>query len=260
MEAVTKPTVEVVIPTRNRPELVRVAIDSVRKQTYDGSLSITVVFDGTPIDETLVSDGVVPVRVIPNDRAAGLAGARNSGITASSAELVAFLDDDDQWRPEKLARQVQRLVEEPTAAFATTAIEVNFDGTRTARLAGTSLVEHGQLLASRMAMLHSSTFLIRRTALLGDLGLVDEQAPAGQNEDWDLLLRASALHPIAHLDEPLVTVLWGSTSLFATAWDSKIAGLEWVLAQHPDIRSSRVGYARVLASWRLPMRRWVIAP
>ena len=76
--------------------------------------------------------------------------------------------------------------------------------------------------------------------------MVDESAPAGQNEDWDLLLRCSARAPIAHVDRPLVWVRWGSSSMFAAAWESKLAGLRWVLDGHPGIAGDPLGYARVL--------------
>ncbi len=240
------PSVEVVVPTHDRPELVRRAIDSVRSQQYDGTLSVVVVFDRAPEDPTLQADGTVPVRVISNTRTPGLAGARNSGILSSSAELVAFLDDDDHWLPDKLATQVQRLLSVPEAEFATTAINVEFEDRVVARLADRPVVTHADLLQSRMAMLHSSTFLIRRASLLEGIGLVNEAAPQSQNEDWDLLLRASARRDIVHVDTPLVGVRWGATSLFARAWDSRIAAAQWIIQEHPDIRTTNRGYARLL--------------
>jgi hypothetical protein len=243
----TVPSIEVVIPTHQRPELLRASLASVLAQDYGGPLAVTVVFDAEEPDDRLVSLGTIPVRVFANSRTPGLAGARNAGILATQSDLVAFLDDDDRWLPDKLTRQVARMQKEPAALFATTAIEVDYDGAMSARFAGTELVTHADLLASRMSMLHSSTFLIRRDALLGPLGLVDESAPSSQNEDWDLLLRASDLAPIAHLDEALVTVRWGSTSMFSAAWRSRIAGAEWVLDRHPDICESKVGHARLLA-------------
>ena len=240
------PSVDVVIATHDRPQLLRAAIDSVRTQDYPGAVSIIVVFDRAEPDESLADAGSTPVRVVRNTRTPGLCGARNSGIGAGTGELVAFLDDDDTWLPGKLARQVRRLATEPDARMATTSIRVDFGESRTPRLAGTDVVTHEDLLASRMSMLHSSTFLLRRTALLGEPGLVDEGAPHGQNEDWDLLLRYSVAAPIAHLDEALVAVRWGSTSLFARAWQAKIDGARWALHQHPDIATSRVGHARLL--------------
>ena len=242
----TGPSVEVLIPTHNRPELLRAAIDSVRSQHYGGPLSIAVIFDREEPDDTLVSDGPVPVRVLRNDRTPGLAGARNSGIVSSDATLVAFLDDDDRWLPGKLERQVCALEAVAGAEFATTSMTVEFEGRQVDRLAGSTSVTHRQLLESRMAMLHSSTFLIRRASLIDGIGLVDETAPASQNEDWELLLRASADRAIVHLDEPLVAVRWGATSLFAGAWETKIAAARWMMARHRDLQSSRRGYARLL--------------
>jgi glycosyltransferase involved in cell wall biosynthesis len=241
------PSVDVVIPTRNRPEFVRVAIDSVRAQDYAGPLRVYVVFDGEEPDEGLVDDGPVPVHVLRNNRTPGLCGTRNTGILAGSGELVAFLDDDDRWLPGKLRRQVTLLGSRPDAEFASTSSCIEFAERRTDRYAGTDTVTHERLLESRMSMLHSSTFVLRRSALVGDGGLVDENAPQGQNEDWDLLLRYSARHPIAHVDEPLVAIRWGTTSLFARAWEGKIDGARWILERHPDIATSRTGHARVLA-------------
>jgi glycosyltransferase involved in cell wall biosynthesis len=240
------PAVDVVIPTRNRPELLRAAIESVRSQDYDGPLHVYVVFDGAEPDPTLAADGPVPVHVMRNERKPGLCGTRNTGVLAGDGELVAFLDDDDRWLPGKLRKQVALLLSRPQAEFATTSSCVEFRGTRTDRPLGTDTITHERLLDSRVFTAHSSTYLFRRSALLGSGGLVDEDAPDGQNEDWELLLRYSARHPIAHLDEPLVAIRWGATSLFAHAWEGKIAGARWILERFPEITGSRVGYARVL--------------
>jgi glycosyltransferase involved in cell wall biosynthesis len=237
-------SVEVVIPTRgNRPELLARAVASAAAQEYAGDLGIAIVFDDAEPALPAV-DAAVPIRMITNYRTPGLAGTRNSGIETSAADLVAFLDDDDRWLPGKLARQTERLVQSGQD-FATTAMVVDFQGTESARRAGCTEVTHEQLTASRMAMLHSSTFLVRRAALL-DAGMVDEAAPFGQNEDWDLLLRFSRKAPIVHVDEPLVAVQWGSTSMFAQAWQAKIDGLNWILSRHEDVRGNDAGHARVL--------------
>jgi glycosyltransferase involved in cell wall biosynthesis len=251
------PSVGVVIPTRNRPELVRKAIAAVRDQRYPGELKIMVVYDQTEPDYLLASAspeaGSVPVLVLTNWRTSGLAGARNTGVLALDTELVAFCDDDDQWHPDKLRRQVAALLAEPDAEFATCAIEVEFEGRTTPRLAGLSRVTVDELARSRMSMLHSSSFLIRRTALAADaIGLVAEDAPGSQNEDWDLLLRAARRASIVHLDEPLVRVLWGRSSHYAYEYATKISSLRWMMQRHPEISGCRPGAARVygqLACW-----------
>jgi glycosyltransferase involved in cell wall biosynthesis len=249
-----RPSVGVVIPTRNRPALVRKAIASVRAQDYPGELKVLVVYDQTEPDHSLSAAGGVPVQVLRNWRESGLAGARNTGILALDTDLVAFCDDDDSWSPEKLRRQVTALTAEPGADFATCAIEVEYEGRSTARLAGTDRVTVDDLARSRMAMLHSSSFLIRRAALTvaDEIGLVAEDAPGSQNEDWDLLLRAARRGPIVHVDEPLVRVLWGRTSHYAYEYGTKISSLRWMMARHPEIAGCKPGAARVygqLACW-----------
>ena len=249
------PSVGVVIPTRNRPELVRRAIAGIRAQRYPGEVRIVVVYDQADPDYSLATSDAPPVLVLSNWRAPGLAGARNSGILALDSELVAFCDDDDAWARDKLRRQVAALLAEPDAEFATCAIEVEFEGQTTSRLAGGTRITIDQLTRSRMAMLHSSTFLIRREALLpteDGIGLVAEDAPGSQNEDWDLLLRASRRHDIVHVDEPLVRVLWGRTSHYAYEYATKISSLRWMMQRHPEISGCRPGAARVygqLACW-----------
>ncbi|GGK92020.1 glycosyltransferase family 2 protein [Mangrovihabitans endophyticus] len=247
------PSVGVVIPTRNRPELVRQAIAAVRGQQYPGDVRVVVVYDQAEPDHTLAATGETPVAVLTNARMAGLAGARNTGILALDTDVVAFCDDDDRWSADKLRRQVAALQAEPTAEFATCAIEVEYEGRATPRLAGRSRVTVSDLARSRMAMLHSSSFLARREAFAPDaIGLVAEDAPGSQNEDWDLLLRAARRAPVVHVDEPLVRVLWGRTSHYAYEYATKISSLRWMMQRHPEISGCRPGAARVygqLACW-----------
>jgi len=261
--------VGVVIATRNRPEQLAEAINGVLGQDYPGPIHIVVVYDQSRPDVTLArSAGARQIRVLANQRTPGLAGARNTGVLALATDLVGFCDDDDVWRPAKLRRQVAALHADPDTFFVTCAMEVEFRSRLTTRLAGRSQVGLADLARSRMAMLHASSFLIRRRCLVdGYLGLVAEEAPGGQNEDWDLLLRAARQAPIVHIDEPLVRVRWGPNSLFAYEYASKIESLRWMLRRHPEIAANRLGAGRVygqLACWaaasgnRRQAWRWAI--
>jgi glycosyltransferase involved in cell wall biosynthesis len=245
------PSVGVVVPTRDRPDQLARAIAAVMDQDYPGPLRVIVVNDGTTPDYMLARGGERPLMVLVNCRTPGLAGARNTGILALDTDLVAFCDDDDVWSPRKLTRQVRALA---GAEFGTCAMEVAYADRLTPRLAGTSAVGVTDLVRSRMAMLHASSFLIRRAALLDEygLGLVAEDAPGSQNEDWDLLLRAAKRGPIRHVDEPLIRVAWGRASYFAQQYDTKMASLRWMMDRHPEIARSGVGAGRVygqLACW-----------
>jgi glycosyltransferase involved in cell wall biosynthesis len=241
------PSVAVLIPTHQRPELLRRAIRSVVTQAYGGDLEIVVVFDKSEPDTALISEfPEVPLRVMANSREPGLCGSRNTGILATGADFVAFLDDDDEWLPGKLAAQIGALQAEPDAEFLATAMLVSFHGANSERLAGTDRVGYSQLLRSRMAMLHSSSFLIRRSAMLDGIGLMDERIPRGLYEDWDVLLRAAKRRPIVHVDRPLVRIEWGRTSFFDEQWQVKVSALNWMLDNHPDVGTCDVGTGRVL--------------
>ncbi len=236
----------VIIPTRNRPALLARAVRAVLDQEYAGNLEVLIVVDQDDRDNAVARLPEDPrIRVVSNSRTPGLSGARNTGILLATTDLVAFCDDDDEWLPGKLARQVARLDEDADAEFASCSIEVDFEDTRSVRLASKDVITHADLLPSRMSMLHSSTFLIRRRALTDGIGLIAEDAPGSQNEDWDLLLRASARSPIVHVDEPLVRVYWSARSYFSRDWETKIASRTWMLERHPDVRASHKGSARV---------------
>jgi len=237
--------VTVVIPTHNRPALMRRALSSVLEQDYAGGIEVIVVFDRCEPEHGLErEDPGRRVRVLTNTRSPGLAGSRNTGILAATAEYVAFLDDDDAWLPTKLTRQMSALVGEAGAEFSTTAMTVDCQGNLTVRRVGSSRVHHLDLVRSRMAMLHSSSFLARCAALTGHIGLVDESLPKSMAEDWDLLLRASRQRPIVHVDEPLVRITWGGASYFAQQWATRNEAQLWLLAQHPQIAGDRRGAGR----------------
>ncbi|RSN08466.1 glycosyl transferase [Nonomuraea sp. WAC 01424] len=225
------PSVGVVIPTRgDRPGPLREAVAAVLAQDYPGRIAVVVVADGGDAGEP-------GVPVLANCRTPGLPGARNTGVEALDTDLVAFCDDDDLWLPGKLAAQVRAL---GGGEFASCAIEVEHGRRRVVRLAGSDTVTVADLVRSRMVMVHSSTFLFRRGVLWAD-----ESAPGGQNEDWDLALRAARRQPITYVDRPLVRVRWGGSSHYAARWADRIAGLDWMLDRHPELALDRRGAARV---------------
>lgn len=245
MSAAAEPAVSVVIATRERPELLREAIASVLDQSYPGAIDVVVVFDRSDPDPSLVQTAPRrTVRVTTNAHKPGLAGARNTGIEQSDAPLVAFLDDDDLWLPDKLTRQVDALQRSPAAAMVTTGIEVQYADTRHVRVLDRAEVTFAELLRDRHAELHSSTILLRRSALVAT-GLVDEEVPGGFGEDYDFLLRVAKIHPILHVQEPLTVVRWGAQSFFFRRWPTMAEGLTWLLARHPEFDNDRRGSARI---------------
>ncbi|MDQ6739478.1 MAG: glycosyltransferase family 2 protein [Actinomycetota bacterium] len=239
------PHVGVVLVTHNRPELMRRALDSILTQDYPGPITVHVVHDRCALDFGLVrQDPFREVRVQENSRTPGLAGARNTGIVSSVTQLVAFCDDDDSWLPGKLRLQTTALLQVPGAAFASTAMVVDYGAHTAVRLAGSKAIRHEDLLRSRMSMVHSSSFLADREALIG-IGMVDETIPNSMCEDWDLLLRATRHGAIVNVDQPLIRVLWGGSSYFYQQWEVKNVAHMWMLDHHQDIRTNGVGAGRV---------------
>lgn len=246
MTADRTPTISVVVPTRDRPELLREAIAAIREQDYPAVVDVVVVYDQSTPDTALASDDPHrPVRVISNGRTAGLAGARNSGILAATGELVAFCDDDDRWLPGKLAAQVDELLAHPDAEFVSCGIQVSYDGTVNDRVLDLDSVSLAALLRDRMTELHPSTFLIRRAALVDGFGLVDEEIPGSYAEDYEFLLRAARSAPLRNLRTPYVLVRWHKRSYFAQRWDTIATALQWLLDRYPEFATEPAGEARV---------------
>jgi GT2 family glycosyltransferase len=241
------PTVSAVVPTRDRPELLRAALRAILDQDYPGRVEVVVVYDQSTPDESLtgLSRADRSVRVVVNERAPGLAGARNTGTLAAQGELIAFCDDDDEWLPGKLRAQVAALESVPGAHFASCGIRVSYDGRTVDRILDRDTVTLAELLRDRMTELHPSTFLIRSDALREGFGLVDEEIPGSYAEDYEFLLRAARSAPLVNLRVPYVLVRWHKRSYFAQRWDTISAALQWLLEKYPEFATQPAGQARV---------------
>ena len=232
------PLVSVIIPTYNRAGVVGTAIESVLQQTY-ASLEIIIVDDGST-DGTegalrRFGDKITTVR----QRNSGPAAARNRGIRESRGDIVAFLDSDDLWLPEKLERQVGLLERldgqvsccvsnvslafsdrRPSTSFATALIFPSTDeGTWTNAL---------EVLSTRF-LLFNQAVAIRREVLM-EIGGFNEGYL--YMEDYDLALRLALRGPFAYIREPLA--VWRPTegSLSQRAASDEIRCCEMTL----DIR------------------------
>ncbi|MEU4476528.1 glycosyltransferase family 2 protein [Micromonospora sp. NPDC023966] len=243
MTGTNSPQVTAVVPTRDRPVLLRAALDAILGQDYPGGIDVVVVYDQSEPDLTLAEDP--RIRVVTNSRTPGLAGARNTGILAATGELVAFCDDDDEWLPGKLATQVAALRAAPDGVFVSCGIRVDYDGRSVDRSLPMDRVPLAALLRDRHTELHPSTFLIRRDALVDAIGLVDEEIPGSYAEDYEFLLRAARHAPLVNLAEPYVTVRWHKRSYFAQRWETISTALQWLLTRYPEFATVPAGEARV---------------
>ncbi len=82
--------------------------------------------------------------------------------------------------------------------------------------------------------------MVRRDALLGPIGLVDEEIPGSYAEDFDWILRAAEAGRIAVVERDLVNVRWGQ-SLFSRNWQTIIDAVDYVLAKHAELRDRPAG-------------------
>lgn len=239
------PSVTAVVPTHDRPQLLRRAIDRIRAQEYDGRVECIVVFDKSDPDHSLETDGERPVRVLGNDRTPGLAGGRNTGILAATTDYVGFCDDDDEWLPGKAAAQVSALRARPAARSATCGVEIRYGDRTTVRIPDASRLTVEGFVEDRMPEVGSNTLLFDRRWLLDEVGLVDEKLPGSYGEDYDLVLRAVRLAPFAVAAAPHAVIWWHEQSFFADRWRMIDDALEYLLDKHPEFADSPRGYARV---------------
>ncbi|WP_324759917.1 glycosyltransferase family 2 protein [Haloarcula sp. GH36] len=212
------PRVSVVIPTYNRADTVRRAIESALAQTVT-DIEVVVVDDGSTDDTAAVVAGIDDerVRYITHEGNRGRSVARNTGIDAARGEYVAFLDSDDHWLPGKLERQLDELSRRSPewigvyCEFLTpkpSALGRTVDWLSREVFAAPNALEGGRELAREILTVNvlmgpGSTLLVEREALLATDGF-DEQLV--DHEDWDLVLQLLARGKIAYVDEALVVV------------------------------------------------------
>jgi glycosyltransferase involved in cell wall biosynthesis len=222
------PRVSVVIPTYNRAHTVGDAISSVLAQRFD-DLELVVVDDGS-------TDGTEALLARVRDRRfryvagrhAGVAAARNVGVKHARGDLIAFLDSDDLWRPDKLEHEVAFLGRHPEAAAVFSDLE-KLDGGRSyasfmretavfSDYLRTGSYPDGILLSARELRLilleevpiKPSALTLRRTAF-ERAGAFDETWSS--SEDWEFLLRFSRDHRVGYIDRPLALLRVGDDSL-----------------------------------------------
>jgi len=197
--------VSVIVPTRNRAVLLAETLESILRQTFtDFEL---LVIDNDSGDQTA---GLVAayrqqdprVRYLYHSER-GIARARNAGLRVARGEYVAFCDDDDLWRPEKLQVQVDFLDHRPEVALVCTNAVTFGDGVPERRIYRRTprILTFRRLL--RQNEICNSSVLARRE-VLDQVGWFDERPEFHAVEDHEFWLRIAYRHRIVFLDRPLV--------------------------------------------------------
>lgn len=201
--------VSVIIPTYNRAKKVARAIASALYQTFT-DFEIIVVDDGSN-DDTVETLSLFRPYIVPliHEQNRGVSAARNTGIKASSAPLIAFLDSDDYWLPEKLAVQAAFFKACPEAVVCQTQERWIRKG-RPVNPGKKHLKPTGSIFepSLKLCLVSPSAAMVKR-ALFNEVGLFDETLPVC--EDYDLWLRISCRYPIHLLDRELVIKEGGAT-------------------------------------------------
>jgi glycosyltransferase involved in cell wall biosynthesis len=212
------PRISVIIPAFNRAALLCEAAESALAQSYT-NLEVLIVDDGSTDGTAAIVkarfEGDPRVRYLRQEHA-GPGPARNLGLRHAGGELIAFLDSDDLWVPDKLALQVRQLDEHPEAAlsFSDARNEGGREGDRT-RFQGKRFRGDTTLrgIVEREFPMCTPTVVLRRK-VLDDLGAFDESFPCSQ--DWDLWIRVVARYPIVYVDRPLTTIRRSDDSISRT--------------------------------------------
>lgn len=196
-----KPLVSVIIPVFDRPMQVTEAVDSVLDQTFR-DFELIVVDDGSASEVQHSLQPYAEQLVYIHQENSGVSAARNRGIQAARGLLLAFLDSDDLWLPEKLGVQVQFFRENPAAMICQTEETWIRNGKRVnpkkRHQKPSGMIFEPSL---SLCLVSPSAVMIRR-ALIDTVGMFDEMLPAC--EDYDLWLRVSCRHEIFLVDEPLI--------------------------------------------------------
>jgi glycosyltransferase involved in cell wall biosynthesis len=201
-------TVAVIIPHRGRrPEIVT-TLESIDRQSYDGTIRAIVVHDEGEPPEYAPDDYSFPITRLAHVPVLGsndIARRRNLGLAASHEDLIAFLDDDDVWHDEKLARQVDLLDALPSAvACSTGAIKVEGE-LRWPAVDTSTPVRELQLTEILWAQLIVCSSVVMRGDVARALGF-DERADWFAAEDFDLWVRSIDAGGFAHIPNQLTAL------------------------------------------------------
>jgi len=241
--------VSVVIPTFNRRTWVREAVASVRAQR-DVASEVIVVDDGSS-DGTSASlrdefgTRITLVQTVNR----GVAAARNVGVAAGSGALLAFLDSDDLWLPDKLASQVAFFAAHPHAQICQTE-EIWVRNGRRVNPCNHHRKPNGAIFepSLRLCLVSPSAVMLRRE-LFERVGGFDESLPAC--EDYDLWLRILRDTPIWLIDRPLIVKRGGhADQLSRRFWGMdrfRVAALARLLGEGHLAESQRSAATQVLA-------------
>ncbi|MDH4232118.1 MAG: glycosyltransferase [Nitrospirota bacterium] len=199
-----KPTISVIIPTYNRAERLQHAMASVLRQTC-GDFELIVVDNGSTDNtrEIVTNTRDARIHYISHPTNCGAAVARNIGIRGAKGEFIGFLDDDDEWLPCKLEKQLDTFRNSRSnvgVVYSGSSIISDRSG-RTIHSFASHSPGHKDIDFLRTVTFSTSVPLIRKSCFL-DVGLFDETLPGAQ--DKDMWIRLAKHYEFGFVPEILV--------------------------------------------------------
>jgi glycosyltransferase involved in cell wall biosynthesis len=247
------PTVSVVIPAYNCTDTISHTIESVLEQTVT-DLEVVVVDDGST-DRTPAIVEEIPdprVRLHQHEENQGRSAARNTGVTVSEGEFIAYVDSDDRWHPEKLEKQVQCLCQRSDdwigvycdSRYEWSNIFVQILSDRIHRPTGKEGGEEliSDVLTSQLAINSGSTLLIRAQAA-SEIGEWSESLH--RFEDLGYITQLLAVGKLAYIDEELVSV-----------YDSGKSGAATVVSESKKFRNIYESFISSVESGGVPVTKY----
>ena len=223
------PLVSVVLPTINRPSLIR-AIESVLNQTYS-PLELIVIGDGCrPKITRELSEQFDEIQIIEYPKSGRPAPLRNHGLITSKGDFVAFLDDDDEWDPHKIQHQMNTLQLNNYLAVSTNA-EILTPYRRDLYFERTPSTSFSRSLFVNPVIL--SSLMIDKSRLADGVRFPEDLKYRGF-EDHLFVLHLQLQEPVLFLDEPLVIYNLSSDQRLSdelqhSAWRVRQSTIFWLL-------------------------------
>lgn len=230
------PKVSVIILTYNRAHFIPSAIKSVLNQTFQ-DFEIIVVDDASKDNTWEVVSGFHDhrIRYIRHETNQGEAAGRNTGVMSASGQFVAFLDDDDEWMPEKLQMQIDVLEDSPpeVGCVYTGCLGIGKTG---GILDITVPKKRGDLFQELLmgSFITTSSLLLRRICF-EKVGLFDEGISYGN--DFDMWLRISKHFQFECIRAPLVKYHSHDNNISSNL-ELVIGGWEALLKKHAKLLAS----------------------
>ncbi|MBC7962179.1 MAG: glycosyltransferase [Steroidobacteraceae bacterium] len=218
------PLVSVIVPTFNRPDMLKDTIQSILDQTFQNFEIIVVNDAGQDVLSVIQTFNSLKISYLSHETNKGLAAARNTGISAARGKYIAYLDDDDIYYPEHLATLIQRLESDGSFVAYSDAHRVHLeerDGVMTE--IGRDLPYSKEFDSLRILFENFIPVLCvmhRRECL----ELVESFDPLLHRlEDWDLWIRMSRHYQFNHVPTVTCAFSWrtsGGATMTSGNWEA----------------------------------------